>query len=152
MTSDIPGCIASCRVASSLNLLTLNPAHRVRLSSCDGTWVYNQALPNLCEMMTAFWWTPKFFRVGKKKKTHFLLSIHTAYQEMTGRRAWAQMHQKPWTQRSFRKACDELNCSRYYLTEHESYIKQKACLVSLTGAAEIWKMNEKPLAVEKSLH
>lgn len=60
------------------------------------------------------------FWEGGKKKKRFLLSIHTAYQEMTGRRVWAQMHQKPQTQRSFRKACDELNCSRYYLTEHES--------------------------------
>lgn len=104
---------------------------------------------------TAFWWTPKYLR---EKKMYFLLFIHTPYQEMTGRRIWAQMHQKPQTQRSFRKACDELNCSTYYLTEHESYIKQKTCLAFLTEAnpnplknkwGNLWRWRKRSINAKK---
>lgn len=66
MMSDIPGWLATYCEPSSLSLLTSSSAHRVRLSSCDGTWLYNQAMPNVCEIMTAFWWTPKYLRGGKK--------------------------------------------------------------------------------------
>lgn len=53
--------------------------------------------------------------------------------------------------KGFRKACDKLNGNRRYLTERDTY--QTKGLFGLSDRS--WgnsEMNEKPLAVEKSLH
>lgn len=155
MMSDITGCLVTYCAPSSLSLLTSNSAHWVHLSSCNSTWLCNQALPNLCQRRQLF---GELLNIWEKKKMYFLLFIHTPYQEMTGRHIWAQMHQKPQTQRSFRKACDELNCSTYYLTEHESYIKQKTCLAFLTDAnpnplknkwGNLWRWRKRSINAKK---
>lgn len=74
--SDIPGWIASYCAPSSLNLLTLNPAHRARLSSCDGTWVYNQALRNYAKSWQLFGELLNIWE-GEKKKKHISCSPFT---------------------------------------------------------------------------